>query len=331
MTNHVNQAMAGDRQAFGELVAATYPTVSAITLAITRDPDLSEEATQDVFLAAWLALGRLRNPDSFLPWLRQIARYVARSTARRQHRRAAREVDPSRAAERVCEANRPAEPEASLGRSRERAAIAAAVEALPDEARDCVLLYYYEDLSAERVAELLGVSPAAVRKRLERARRVLREDILRRLGEHVRHAPARAPVTIVAMLGARPADPQAQAVSAAAGLAAIPPAAFGGAAIGLLGSVAGIWRVGRRIGGETGRRFAALGVTLAVLIGCVLPLWLPRLVWLWFATAHALLAWLMFSWLPRHGMRPTRAEIVGWLAAAAAGAVAVAWAMSRMA
>ena len=76
-------AQRGDRDAYGRIVAACQNTVTAIALAITRDVSASEDIAQDVFLNAWRQLRRLRNPASFLPWLRQIARNLARDHLRK--------------------------------------------------------------------------------------------------------------------------------------------------------------------------------------------------------------------------------------------------------
>jgi RNA polymerase sigma-70 factor (ECF subfamily) len=56
------------------------------------------------------------------------------------------------------------------------------VEALPEECREVVMLYYYQDVTYRDLAQLLGVSPATVNARLTRARTLLRE----RLGSSAR-------------------------------------------------------------------------------------------------------------------------------------------------
>src|SRR5262245_56444527 len=83
----VTSAAAGDREAFARLVEATSGLVASITLAILRDLELSRDVAQDVFLSAWTNLHQLRNPASFLPWLRQTARHRAHDVLRRRLRR----------------------------------------------------------------------------------------------------------------------------------------------------------------------------------------------------------------------------------------------------
>ena len=80
-------ARSGDRAAYGRIVAACQNTVTAVALAITHDVSASEDIAQDAFLSAWQHLKRLQNPSSFLPWLRQITRNLARDHLRANRHR----------------------------------------------------------------------------------------------------------------------------------------------------------------------------------------------------------------------------------------------------
>ena len=90
----------------------------------------------------------------------------------------------------------------------EDAKIAAAViDALPEEIREVLLLYYREGQNTRQVAGLLGMQDAAVRKRLSRARQSIREELLQRTGDFVKStAPSLAFTSIVstALLVAAP-------------------------------------------------------------------------------------------------------------------------------
>ena len=82
----VLSAAQGDAESYGQLVNQTSPLVSSIALAIVRDLELSRDVAQDVFLAVWRDLDSLRNPASFLPWLRQVTRYRAKVALRTRTR-----------------------------------------------------------------------------------------------------------------------------------------------------------------------------------------------------------------------------------------------------
>ena len=190
-------AARGDREAYSRIVAACQNPITAIALAIVRDVQASEDIAQDAFLSAWQHLRRLQNPASFLPWLRQITRNLARDHLRAQRNRP---LDGLGAELAIASAADPAPtPAEQLVADEREAAAAELISALPADSREVLLLYYREDQSSKQVAALLGLSDAAVRKRLSRARQALREDLLARFGAFARgSAPSVAFTSIVA-------------------------------------------------------------------------------------------------------------------------------------
>ena len=210
-------ASAGDTLAFGRLVDQTKSAVTAVALAIVGDHPASQDIAQDVFLAAWRNLGKLRSPASFLPWLRQTTRNRAHTWLRDQGRRrlAATRVD-----ELLPEvADGAPDPSEQLARRQERRLVAEALADLPDDAREVIILYYREGQSVAQVADLLELTPAAVKQRLSRGRRRMRDTVAERLGRALlRTAPGTA-FTAAILTGLHVAAPPV-AASAAIGTAA---------------------------------------------------------------------------------------------------------------
>ena len=68
----VEQAQAGDRAAYGELVRRFEPTVYAVALTRLRNPAEAQELTQEVFIHSMRKLDQLRDPQCLAGWLRQI-------------------------------------------------------------------------------------------------------------------------------------------------------------------------------------------------------------------------------------------------------------------
>ena len=199
-------AARGDQNAYGRIVRACQNTVTAIALAITRDVAISEDIAQEAFLKAWQQLDRLKNSASFLPWLRQITRNLARDHLRTHHGRPlsgeAAELTINMAAD-----PSPTPSERLLQTEEERVA-SDIISSLPEDSREILLLFYREGQSSQQVADLLGMSDAAVRKRLSRARATVREELLNRFGDFARAtAPGAAFAMIVVggLVGAVPA------------------------------------------------------------------------------------------------------------------------------
>lgn len=242
-------AAGGDRNAYGRIVMACQNTVTAIALAITRDVQASEDIAQEAFLRAWQQLDRLKNSTSFLPWLRQITRNLARDHLRGNSQRPltgegaeiaiGMAADPSPT------------PSERLLQTEQEIVATEIISALPEDSREALLLYYREGQSSQQVASLLGLSDAAVRKRLSRARGNVREEMLKRFGEFARAtAPGVAFATMVssALMVAAPAASAGAIIGGAVGTGAAgklgagglgASSVNGGVALGALGSVAG--------------------------------------------------------------------------------------------
>jgi len=323
----VTAAVAGDTNAFARVVGATSSLVTSIALAIVRDVDLSQEIAQDVFLSAWRDLRKLRNPASFLPWLRQMARNRAHSTLRSRVR-ARRWMLPMREDHEV-EAivdGRAGVTECLLDAER-GAALREALAALPDDAREVLALYYREGQSAAQVGALLDLSEGAVKKRLSRARAALREGVMERLGETLGGTAPGVTFTTAVMAAlplAAPASASAMTLAASkAGSGAGSSAGLWAWSVGLFKAVAAVavTSVGGVLGVVLGgrqamraardveerrqlRRFKWANITavVAAAIGFELRSWSHASEWADLAVFGAFtvaLASLHLLWLPR--------------------------------
>ena len=69
----LERARAKDRDALADLYEATSLEIYRTIHALIKDEDLTLDVQQDAYLLAFSHLDQLRKPESFLPWLRQIA------------------------------------------------------------------------------------------------------------------------------------------------------------------------------------------------------------------------------------------------------------------
>src|SRR5581483_1489960 len=80
----VGRTDAGDRAAFGELVARHQAAVCGVAYALLGDIGRSEDVAQEAFVAAWRQLGQLRQRSKFRSWVCGIARNLALAAGRRR-------------------------------------------------------------------------------------------------------------------------------------------------------------------------------------------------------------------------------------------------------
>lgn len=167
-TAMVREVLDGRHDRFAGLVERHWPSVFATALAHTRNRTDAEDVVQDTFIQAYKALDSLRAPGKFGPWVLTIARNMARSYLRKRSVRS----------EQLAEASSGESPETEAQRKELSAIVSKAVETLPENEREVVLLHYFAGRSAREIGEALGISRSAVLKRLERGRTRLGEQLL---------------------------------------------------------------------------------------------------------------------------------------------------------
>lgn len=136
-----------------DLYQEHYRQLLRMALLLVDDRGVAEDIVQDAFVRVFDSRARLRDPDKALAFLRQAVLNRARSTLRR--RRVARKYLPRLVA-------REAHPD-ETGRGVDRAVLAHALAQLPRRQREAVVLRYYADFSEARTAELMRVTPGAVK------------------------------------------------------------------------------------------------------------------------------------------------------------------------
>jgi RNA polymerase sigma factor (sigma-70 family) len=200
----------GQRERYGELVRRHLPLVEAIARAQLGSPQQVEDVAQEAFLQAYLNLNQLRERRKFVPWLAAITRNIATGISAREGRQQAVAALWWREA-------LPQETEPNHTRRELHAAVTGELAALTAEDRELLMLRYYAGKNSREISRALGISHAAVRKRLERARAALGARLLRVVEQDTAHAgaPSRREAKIVgAVLAA--GTPWLQAGAAAA-------------------------------------------------------------------------------------------------------------------
>jgi len=165
----VTAAQAGDEGAREELFSRAARLAHARAYCLLRDPDAAEDAAQEALIAAYVALGDLRDPRSFAGWLRRIVdRAVAKHNQPGHADPAILDPDPAY--------DQPT-PHDLLERREAEAAVARAVATLPPRSRLVVELFYFDGLTCAEVADFLDVSTDSVKATLHRSRERLRRSV----------------------------------------------------------------------------------------------------------------------------------------------------------
>jgi len=129
---------------------------------ILGDRALAEDATQEVFIRAWKSMAQFRGDASPRTWLTKIAVNVCRNMRRTAwFRRNDRSVTPE---------------DLPLSAPAEDRTLLLTVQQLPEKHRQIIVLKYYQGMSLDECAQVLGISRSAAHHRLQKALTQLRID-----------------------------------------------------------------------------------------------------------------------------------------------------------
>lgn len=158
-----------DRTEAARLAQLFGPAVYRLSYARTGSAADAEDVMQDVFLRLLTKAPRFADDDHAKAWLFKVTINRSRDLFRSPQRH----VLPLEAA-----------PDRVEGRDPLPGETLEAVLTLPAKLRTAVHLFYYEELSVEEIAHLLGITPGAVKTRLSRARGRLRQILLEGERDH---------------------------------------------------------------------------------------------------------------------------------------------------
>lgn len=156
--------MTPDELRLEDLAGTAGPRVLAYLARRTSPPDAVADIYQQVLLTTWTRIARVPlEPDAALCWMLATARRHLANHARGQRRRLG-------GTERLASSIRVVQPPSSF----EHEPLDHALRGLNADDLELVRLVYWDDLTTTQVAAVIGIRPATVRKRLQRAREQLR-------------------------------------------------------------------------------------------------------------------------------------------------------------
>lgn len=176
----VRAVLAGDREAYADLVRAHQARVRGLCLSLLLNATEADDAAQDVFIKAYESLSKFRHDSSFSTWLCRIASNHCLDLLRKKSRHKTDSLDAllEQKGEQirrllVTAQEIPDSSEALHGEKTEL--IQKVLGALPMDHREILILREAQGLSYEEIGSILGCSLDAVKARLRRARQRMEE------------------------------------------------------------------------------------------------------------------------------------------------------------
>ena len=157
--------VAGDPNAFTELVHRHRDRLWAVALRTTGDPEEAADALQDAFISAYRRAGQFRGDAAVTTWLHRIVVNASLDRLRRRQVRPTSQLPDDIEGGGVL-----VDQHDELGRREDQLVIAEALAELPEEQREAVLLVDVEGCTIEEAAARIGCPPGTVKSRCSRGR-----------------------------------------------------------------------------------------------------------------------------------------------------------------
>lgn len=172
LAKYVIKAQNGNKKALEYIVNETIDYIYYYCITLLCDEDEAVDAVQDIYVILLEKLKTLDNPDAFLGWLKVItSNYCKNRLSRKKPVVSMDEYEISNLRE---EADIQLNPEKSVEIEEIGEIIMSTIKQLPDTQKECVLMYYYHQLSIEQISGILNVNENTIKSRLFYARRAIK-------------------------------------------------------------------------------------------------------------------------------------------------------------
>ena len=172
LTKHVAAAKQQDREAFIFLFNHTKDYIYSVAYSLTQDTQEAQDIVQEVYLRVWMHLSDLHEDRSFLRWIHSITFNISQDHLRQKKQ----EQNALASAAEDMMLQKTSFDEWFL-RSWKQEIIRDMVQALPEEQRDAVYLFYFQDRTVGEIAAIQNCSINTVKSRLYYARNTLQKLI----------------------------------------------------------------------------------------------------------------------------------------------------------
>lgn len=185
----IRLVISGHTEAYSILIDRYKNLIFDLCYKYTYDYSKTQDLSQDIFVKVYQKLHTFKNSASFSTWLYRIGVNTCIDWTRKNKREAVTEsIDEEGYSD--CLPSRAPAPEDEVIDDERRRFVRDAVQKLPEKYRTAVILYNYKDLSCSEISDILGIPVKTVETRLYRAKKILREELLKMCngGEYVWNA-----------------------------------------------------------------------------------------------------------------------------------------------
>ena len=175
----IRRCLVGEQQAQEELVLAAQNRVYYHCRKMLKHEEDALDATQEILISMLTRLDRLQDPEAFWGWLSAMTANHCRNVLTRGRREAQiPEDDEGNSLLDAFESlDEQAVPDKALDNDETRRMIVELVDQLPPPQRQCVLMFYYEEMSVKDIAAALETSEGTVKSRLNYARKAIKSGV----------------------------------------------------------------------------------------------------------------------------------------------------------
>jgi len=182
----VARVLAGDQGSFGILVERYQDRLVSFLFRMLRDLDTAHDLSQEVFLRVYQALDRFDPQFKFSTWTFRVAHNLGVDELRRRKVRwvplQRQDAEDETPWERELPSTDPS-PYQDLRNEQRGGAIQEAIDALPGDYRELIVMRHYAELSYEEIAQLKRMPLGTVKNKLFRGRQMLKERLAAYLGD----------------------------------------------------------------------------------------------------------------------------------------------------
>lgn len=190
----VTAAMNGDENAFRTLYELTYNDKYYIAKKYMKNDIEAEDVIQESYMKIWQYLPSLSEPKAFFKWTSKIVANTAITALNKNHPVLFSDMDTDDKIEEyeIEDSYEGNQPELSFSTQEEQQIIREIIDALSDEQRLCIIMFYIEDMSIKEIAEIIGCSENTVKSRLNYGKKNIKAKVqqLQKKGYDFRGIPA---------------------------------------------------------------------------------------------------------------------------------------------